>query len=104
MLLLCLVPFSNAQQMNKTLAPYIPLPASLANDAPTPISEEDDERESADGKERIPSQSRDRLPARQHRSLLPLVHFTHHSLPHSPLAAPFDADPFHNGLGSHYRC
>jgi hypothetical protein len=107
LVLLCLAPLASARQMMSIFAPSVPLSGSPINNAPTPIDEqddeEDDEQESADGKERLTTQSRHRLPVHQHSSLLPLIDFRH-SPHHASLTTPFDADPFHNGLGSPYRC
>jgi hypothetical protein len=100
MILLCLVPFSSARQASGVIAPCAPL--APANETP-PVSEEDDERESVDGKERLVTQSRLRPPIRQQTTLLPRGHTTLNS-PSNSLTSPADADPFHNGLGAHYRC
>jgi hypothetical protein len=101
MTLLCLVPFSNARQASGAIAPCAPL--APVNETPPPVSEEDDERESVDGKERLVTQSRLRLPIRQQITLLPRGH-TKLNSPSNSLTSPADADPFHNGLGAHYRC
>lgn len=104
MILLCLVPFSNVRQMSGALAVYIPtMPAAPMNESPAPVSEEDDERETAGVKERLVSQARHR--SAFHMTLLPLYG---HSLPSLAStvhrSTPFDADPFRNGLGTPYRC
>lgn len=105
MAFLCLVPFASARQTGLALAPCAPLvPLSPANQAPAPGSEEDDERETAELRERLAAQVRHRQPLPHRIDLLPLARdFRAATHPHSP-TSPFDADPFRNGLGSPYRC
>lgn len=105
MILLCLVPFTSARQVSGVIAPCAPLaPLAPVNEAPAPVSEEDDERESAKIKERIALHARQRPPAWQHNRLPPLAHARHHCSAHPFLTSHFDADPFRNGLGTPYRC
>ncbi len=92
--------------MEEALAPYLPLvPLAPVSEAPAPVNEEDDERETAGGKERLSAQSRYRPPVRIQIGSLPPAHHTR-PLPASPnpITSPFDADPFRNGLGTSYRC
>lgn len=101
MFLVCLVPFTSSRQA----AAYSP----GGNGSPTapvfpPGSQEDDsERE-----EEIGGKAKERVPQNRAEPLLHLGRLTRiHTLPrHSrsvptALAAP---DPFHNGLGTPYRC
>jgi hypothetical protein len=105
MILLCLMPFTSVRQASGALAPLFPAaPVAPVNEVPVPAGEEDDERETANGKERLVSHSRHRAAARPRIVLPPLAHHK----PFAPSAnrptSPVDPDPFHNGLGSPYRC
>jgi hypothetical protein len=63
MLAACLMPFTSVRQAGVALAPMLPLlPVAPAGQAPAPVNEED-ERETADGKERLnASQAHRRAP------------------------------------------
>lgn len=105
MLVVCLVPFTSTRQVEIALAPYVPLaPVLPVSEAPSPVNEEDDERET-DGKERLAAQAKHRPPVREQIGSLPGPHTAHPSHP-SPVRTtpPVAADPFRNGLGSPYRC
>lgn len=102
MILLCLVPFSSARQAAGIFSPGAPL--SPVNEAPAPVNEEDDERETADAKERIVSQSRHRLAGPTGIGLLPLASNRHVPLLRHLPTSPSASDPFRNGLGTPYRC
>ena len=105
-IVLCLVPVTNTQQAPGVLAPFVPVVPAPAGNAPAnPASEEDDERETEDGKERVASPNRHRLAVRELTGQLPPVHAS--NLPHVArvrTSPPVAADPFRNGLGTPYRC
>jgi hypothetical protein len=105
MLAVCLVPFTSARQAAVALAPYVPLaPGGPVNEAPAPVNEEDDERET-DGKERLTAQAKHRPAAREQIGNLPRTRSPHPSrLSAVRTTPPVAVDPFRNGLGSPYRC
>ncbi len=101
-ILLCLVPFTNVRQVagkNARLA----APASPASESRVPGGEEEDHRESADGKERLLSLSRYRPPARWQIDTLTHA-YSRITRALLPITSPSDVDPFHNGLGTPYLC
>lgn len=105
MLAVCLVPFTSARQAAAALAPYVPVaPGGPVNEAPAPVNEEDDERETA-GKERLAAQAKHR-PATHERIRNSTGTHTAHPSRLSPVRTtpPGAVDPFRNGLGSPYRC
>ena len=106
MLVVCLVPFTSTQQAAGALAPLFPSAPVPAGEVPAPRSEEDDERETdgEDAKERHASHARHRTPVRELTGFLPThaVPPMHVTCPRT--APPVAADPFHNGLGTPYRC
>src|SRR5688572_504500 len=60
MLAVCLVPFTSARQTVAALAPYVPAShGGPMNEAPAPVNEEDDERETG-SKERLAAQAKHR--------------------------------------------
>ena len=99
MLLVCLVPFTSARQAVSAFTPGGPV-----HEAPAPISQEDDERET-DSKERLTAQAKHRSHVREHVGNLPRSHASHPSrLSSVRTTPPVAADPFRNGLGTPYRC
>jgi hypothetical protein len=105
MLAVCLVPFTSVRQAEAALAPFVPgAPSGPVNEAPAPVNEEDDERET-DGKERLAAQAKHRPAVREQIGSLPRATSAHPSR-RSPVRTtpPVPADPFRNGLGSPYRC
>lgn len=106
MLLAALAPFTSERQAQAALAPYVPLaPLAPVNEAPAPVNEEDDERETAGGKERLSAHSRHRPPARHLVAQLSASHPRPDSRRSSVRSTPaFPVDPFRNGLGTPYRC
>jgi hypothetical protein len=105
MAFLCMVPFTSARQTGLALAPCIPLgPVAPANQAPAPV-EEDDERTSAEAKERLAAVARQRAPFRHQIGTMPSAHRCG-ALVNSPthLRSASADDPFRNGLGCPYRC
>ena len=105
MLSVCLVPFTSTQQTAGALAPIVPLaPGGPMNEAPAPVNEEDDERET-DGKERLSAHAKHRPATRTQIGSLPPAHASHPSRLYSVRTTPPTAgDPFRNGLGSPDRC
>ncbi|VTS01893.1 unnamed protein product [Gemmata massiliana] len=103
MLIVCLVPFTSAQQAAGALAPILPV-VPVGGLPVTPVNEEDDERE-VDGKERVSSPSRHYSPVRE-----PVERFTPGHTPYRShltrvrAVPPVSEDPFRNGLGTPYRC
>lgn len=106
MLAACLVPFTSARQAVSAFAPFVPLsPLAAGNsEAPAPVSEEDDERET-DGKERLSACSRHRPAAhepvgdpRTARAARGAHSVGARTKPLVPV------DHFCNGLGTPYRC
>ena len=104
MLVVCLAPFASVQQAAGALAPYFPRTLAPTGEAPAaPTSEEDDERET-DGTERHAT-ARHRAPAREVLIWLPpAVAPQHPHVTRPRTSPPVAADPFRNGLGTHYRC
>ena len=105
MLAVCLVPFTSARQAAAALAPYVPAaPGGPLNEAPVPVSEEDDERETG-SKERLAAQAKHRPATRERVGSSTGAHTAHPSRL-SPVCTkpPVAVDPFRNGLGSPYRC
>ena len=104
MLAVCLMPFTSIRQAAGALAPHVPLTlGGPVNEAPAPVSEEDDERET-DGKQRPTAPAKHRPAAREQTASLPRVHTALTSRPSCERRTPRAADPFRNGLGSPYRC
>lgn len=104
-ILLCLVPFTSARQARMAFAPPLPLiPVAPENETPAPDSEEDDEREAADARERLLTRSHHRPTAGHPIDVLPLPRASHAPAAPERPASPRAADPFRNGLGSPYRC
>jgi hypothetical protein len=98
-LLLCLVPLASARPAGGASAPQLPaVPAAPENEAPAPPNKEDDERETADAKERPLAHSRQQI------DMLPLPLASRTSPAPGRPSSLRDADPFRNGLGSPYRC
>ena len=103
MLAVCLVPFTSTRQAACALAPYVPLaPGAPANEAPAPVNEEDDERETS--KERLTAPAKHRPAAREQIARLSRAHASHSRHASCGFRTPRAADPFRNGLGSPYRC
>ena len=105
MLLLCVVPFASARQAGSAFAPILPrLPLAPVSGAPAPV-EEEDERETSERQERLHANSRQRAFSRTWvgNQLIKRHPLSAPQVSARP-AAPFDADPFRNGLGSPYRC
>jgi hypothetical protein len=105
MLAVCLVPFTSARQAVIALAPCVPVaPGGPLNEAPAPVNEEDDERET-DVKERLTAQAKHR-PATGERVGNSTGAHTARPSRLSPVCTtpPGPVDPFRNGLGSPYRC
>jgi len=103
----CLVPFTGARQAQGVLAPLIPLaPSTPLSEAPAPVREEDEnERETADGKERLASHTQRRVLVREQTGNLPAAHASHYTrFSQVQVSPPVQVDPFCNGLGSPYRC
>jgi hypothetical protein len=99
MLLVCLVPFTSARQAISAFAHGGPV-----QEAPAPVSQEDDERET-DSKERLNAQAKHRSHAREYVGSLPRAHASRPTCRSSARTKPpVAADPFRNGLGSPYRC
>ncbi len=106
MLVACLVPFTSARQAVSAFAPFVPLTplAAGSSEAPAPVSEEDDERETA-GKERLSASSRQRPAVREHVGDLQTSHASRHAHPVGVRTKPtVPVDHFRNGLGTPYRC
>jgi hypothetical protein len=105
LLVVCLVPFTSTRQAAACCAPAFPVAPALPAEAPAPLSEEEDERESeADGKERLADPARHRVAPRESAARLPIVHAGHASSLVLCSRAPVPANPLRNGLGTHYRC
>lgn len=86
------------------IAPVFPSVPAPAGEAPAPLGEEDDERET-DGKERHSAATRHRTPVREQIDRLPPAHASHQTHLTRPLTTPPVAeDAFRNGLGTPYRC
>jgi hypothetical protein len=102
MLLTCLVPFASARQVGMTIAPGMPL--APINQAPVPVSEEEDERQTSEIKERIAAQARQRVPDRWRVGTMPTAHTARAAASPTYAYSPFDPDPFRNGLGTPFRC
>lgn len=107
MLAVCLVPFTSAQQAAGALAPLVPVVPAPVGDAPAPVGEEDEERETEDGKggrEGHAAQHQHRAPVRELIDRLPPAHAFGSHLTSTRTTPPVTADPFRNGLGTPYRC
>lgn len=102
MLAVCLAPWASARQAGAALAPNLPLtPGAPFTEAPVPVGEEDDERET-DAKQRSAAHAKARPATRGGGFGAPAARSAPRALPRA--TPPVPVDPFRNGLGSPYRC
>lgn len=103
MFVACLVPCTSQRQDVGLFAPYV-LPTAVPITTETPAGGEDDERAGSE-KERLAASSRHRFASGKSGDFLPLDFATHPARFACIRATPpVAADPFRNGLGTHYRC